>query len=338
MSQRPAPLSFLMPGWFSIVLGLTGLALAWISAAPMLGDTALGLGLVFGLLGAGVFGVLLVASGWRLKRHPQAVADDLKHPVRFAFIAAIPTSMLLLATWLVSLGFQQTPVHVLWWAGSLLQWWAVLWVLGEWLKPMGSGPLSGSGAFWPKITPILFVPIVGNVLAPLAGGPLGYGAWAAAQFGVGVFFWPVLLTLVFVRRFTLGPLPERIWPAWLITLAPPSVIGVAMVQWGAPSQVTWALWGVGLFHLLWVGSTLGARISQLPFSIAFWGLSFPLTAFTTLTLKLVGPLATGWAHNLGMLMLAITSLVIFGLSMATVRGLRQGTLLAPEPIATLVPA
>jgi len=40
----------------------------------------------------------------------------------------------------------------------------------------------------------------------------------------------------------------------------------------------------------------------------------------------------------GLLMLAITSLVVVGLVLATVRGLRQGTVLAPEPVATIVPA
>ena len=37
------------------------------------------------------------------------------------------------------------------------------------------------------------------------------------------------------------------------------------------------------------------------------------------------------------LLLAFASLVILALSMGTVRGLRDGTLLAPEPVAPIIP-
>lgn len=37
---RPAPLRFLVPGWYAIVMGLCGLALAWQRAVPMMGEIA----------------------------------------------------------------------------------------------------------------------------------------------------------------------------------------------------------------------------------------------------------------------------------------------------------
>jgi tellurite resistance protein len=39
----------------------------------------------------------------------------------------------------------------------------------------------------------------------------------------------------------------------------------------------------------------------------------------------------------GPLLLAFASVIVLGLSMGTVRGLRQRTLLAPEPVATITP-
>jgi tellurite resistance protein len=39
-----------------------------------------------------------------------------------------------------------------------------------------------------------------------------------------------------------------------------------------------------------------------------------------------------------MLVLALTTLVVAALSLATVKGLREGTLLAPEPVAMITPA
>lgn len=343
--SSPTPLKFLMPGWFSLVMGLCGLTLAWRRAHGVLGDMADGIALVLGLLAMGVFLVLLVASAVRASRYPAALAEDLKHPVRHAFVAALPVSLLLLATVGVALvgpdGELAVAWRVLWWLGSLSQLWATVWVLGRWLAPAAAAqPGAGTAGLWPAVTPVLLIPVVGNVLAPLAGWPLGYTGWSATQFGIGVFFWPVVLTLILARRIAHSPLPERLLPAWFITMAPPSVIGMVMAQWQTPLLVVQGLWGVGLFFLLWL-LPMVRRVATQPFSVAFWGLSFPFAAFTTLTLRLaeLQPDSRwhGLMQNAAVLLLAATSMIVLWLSFATVRGLRDGSLLAPEPLANIIP-
>ena len=342
----PTPLKFLMPGWFSLVMGLCGLSLAWHRAGPVFGEMAGGLALVMGVLALLVFVVLLMASLLRLSRYPAALADDLKHPVRHAFVAAFPVSLLLLATVGVALagvGGELTPLwRALWWLGSLGQLWATLWVLGRWLAPSAPGAAAGNTGLWPSVTPVLLIPVVGNVLAPLAGVSLGHGGWAFAQFGIGVFFWPVALALILARRLAHSPLPDRILPAWFITVAPPAVIGLVLAQLvereQAPLWAVQTLWGIALFFVLWVTPVLKRAIAQ-PFGIPFWALSFPLAAFTTLTLRLLelqaGP--GGWLQTAAVLLLAATSMVVLWLGFATVRGLRDGSLLAPEPVASITP-
>ena len=344
--SSPTPLKFLMPGWFSVVMGLCGLSLAWHRATPLLGEMADGLALVAGLLALGVFVVLLVASWLRVSRYPAALADDLKHPVRHAFVAAFPVSLLLLATVGVALGGVGNELVVvwrtLWWLGSLGQLWATLWVLGRWIAPSAPGGSAGNTGLWPSVTPVLLIPVVGNVLAPLAGLPLGHGGWAAAQFGIGAFFWPVALALILARRIAHSALPERVLPAWMITVAPPAVIGLVLAQLAergqAPLAAVQALWGIALFFLLWVLPVLKRAVAQ-PFGIPFWALSFPLAAFTTLTLRLLelqgGP--GGLMQTAAVLLLAATSMVVLWLGFATVRGLRDGSLLAPEPVASITP-
>jgi tellurite resistance protein len=67
-----------------------------------------------------------------------------------------------------------------------------------------------------------------------------------------------------------------------------------------------------------------------------WAMSFPLAAFSALTLRL-GPPGSA-ISGVGILALALASLVILALAFATVKGLRDGTLLAPEPVAAIQPA
>lgn len=340
--SSPTPLKFLMPGWFAIVMGLCGLSLAWYRAQGLMGEMAAVFSLLVGLLALVVAVVLLAASLTRWQRYPQALAEDLKHPVRHAFVAAIPVSLLLLAAVGVAhdgaSGDLNLAWQALWWAGSLTQLWATVWVLGRWLAPVALVPAGANpGGLWPSVTPVLLIPVVGNVVVPLAGLPLGHELWSMAQFGIGAFLWPIVIGLVLVRRLAHSPLPDRILPAWFITIAPPSVIGVVLMQMQAPLALAVGLWGVALFFLVWLLPVL-RRIATQPFSIAFWGLSFPLAALATLTLLIVEAMpGQGLLQNLGVLLLAASSIVIIWLCFATVRGLRDGTLLAPEPVATITP-
>ena len=63
-------------------------------------------------------------------------------------------------------------------------------------------------------------------------------------------------------------------------------------------------------------------------------MSFPLTAFAALTLRLATP--GSLLAVVGPALLALASLVILGLLAGTWRGLRDGSLLAPEPVAPIV--
>lgn len=335
---RAAPLRYLFPGWYAVVMGLAGLALAWQRAEPLMGDTAVGVALVLGALAALVFALLAAATVLRARWHADAWREDRLHPVRHAFVATLPVALLLLATVAVALLGPSAWAAALWWAGSLAQLAVTAWVLGRWWRGNQGADLKTGrppGLVWAGVTPALFIPIVGNVLAPLAGVPLGHAGFAAAQFGIGLLFWPVVLVLLLVRIALHGMIPERLLPTLAILIAPPAVAALALLQLGAPAPVAWALWGMALFALLWVG-TLARRLRALPFALPHWALSFPLAALAALTLRLAEP--GGAMALLGIVLLAFTSLVIAALALATWRGLRSGSLLVPEPAAPVVAA
>ncbi|MEY2685619.1 MAG: hypothetical protein RJA09_2764 [Pseudomonadota bacterium] len=334
--RPPAPLAFLNPGWFTIPMGVTGLGLAWHQAIPLLGEGATAVALVLGGLGLGLTLLLVGLMALRWHRHPQAWLDDLKHPVRHAFVATLPVALLLLAALGSLLEWPRTWVTGLWWPGAVLQLWATVWVTGRWLR-LPTQQITGAPSPWVYITPVLLVAVVGNVVSALAGWGLGYRAWSVAQSAVGVALWPLCMALLLARRFAHGPLPDRLWPTWFITVAPPAVLGLAALRVGLDTQVGLAFWGVALFMVLWAGQHLRQVVEQ-PFGVVFWALSFPLAAFSGLTLQLAGQVHTAFLPVLGLLALAATSLTVLGLALATWRGWRNGTLLAPEPVASITPA
>ena len=79
------------------------------------------------------------------------------------------------------------------------------------------------------------------------------------------------------------------------------------------------------------------RIAAQPFNVSFWAFSFPLAAFSVLTLRLAELGQIGAMQTAGVLMLAISSIAILWLCFPTYRGLRDGSLLAPEPVASITP-
>lgn len=330
MPRHPEALKYLGLNWFAIVMGLAGLSLAWGRATPLLGDMADAGALVLAGAAALVFVLLLVLSWVRWQRYPEVLAAELKHPVRHAFAATIPVSMILLATCGVSLLGTQAWLAALWWAGSLAQLGATLWVLTRWLSADKALALG-----WPTLTPALLIPVVGNVLAPLAGASLNAGEWATAQFGLGLLLWPVLLALIFARMAAKGLWAERLLPMTFITIAPPAVIGSAALQMGGPQPLAWMCWGMAFFFLLW-SLQLGRRMLAQPFSVAFWSLGFPLAAFATLTSRLAMYQPAMQAP--AMIALALASLVVVALGVATWKGWREGSLLQPEPVAMIAAA
>ena len=94
-------------------------------------------------------------------------------------------------------------------------------------------------------------------------------------------------------------------------------------------------WGVALFFLLW-SLQIGRRLLAQPFSIGFWSIGFPLAAFATLTLRLAQQHSAAQAP--AMIALALASLVIVLLGIATWKSWREGSLLQAEPVALIAVA
>lgn len=322
MNKNNSALYFVGPQWFAPVMGWCGLALAWHRAEDGFGPAARTLSEACGAIAALIFTAVVAAMALRSVRNPGALPEDLAHPVRQGFAAAFPVSIILLATVGVALEWPGRVTEVAWAIGLVGQLTVTTWMISRWV----AGKLR-----WASITPVIYIPIVGNILVPLAGVPLHHEAVSWAFFGIGAFFWPVV-TAVLLARQVQQPLPDRLAPSWFITVAPPSVAGISALVLGAPMPVAFAALGVAGLMLLVVATRVPA-ILKTPFGMPSWAASFPLAAFSALLMRATAE-APG-LHLPGILMLALTSLVVLGLTLATVRGLRAGSLLAPEPVAVL---
>ncbi|MCK7492638.1 MAG: hypothetical protein MZW92_14550 [Comamonadaceae bacterium] len=94
-----APLKSFHPAWFTTVMGLSRPVARLASRRAADGRRwPVPSSLAVGALAALVFAALAAAFALRVARHPEAWAEDRRHPVRHPFVAAMPVAVILLAT------------------------------------------------------------------------------------------------------------------------------------------------------------------------------------------------------------------------------------------------
>lgn len=307
MPAHPDPrLAHLSVVWFVPVMGWSGVALAW-WAASLQWPWAKGVSMLAAGLAACWYGFMLGAQALRFKRHRLAWLADSHHPVKRNAFAAAPIALVLLLSWSIpALPLPRDVLVGVFMLASVWQWLTTIFVLRVWLKPGPAGEHP-----WAPVNPMLIVPVVGNVLMPLAGLPLGLSAWSWAHLSIGLFFWPVVTALLLVRTTVAGGVPGPLQPTWFIQMAPPSLLGAVVLTAQGPEVLAWLCWGLAFFVLTLMAS-LWRSIAALPFGVPHWGMSFPVMAFTALTWRLTLTPDGGWLLPLAMGLLILgTGLLIW---------------------------
>jgi len=260
---------------FAIGFGLAGLAEAWSAAAPALGLPDL-LPQVFWSIAAVAWLWLLVVHLVRGARATQRLRYQLRHPAQGPLAALVPVIAMLLGADLsrYALTAGRVVVVVALTAAAVF----AGWLISTWLQ----GDLELEAVHGGYLLPTVAAGLVGADAAATVGlRPLGWGA-----FGVGVFFWTVLTTLILLRIIVRPALPDALTPTLAIVLAPPAVAGLAWFQLAGATAgpVPAALAGLTVVLALTQVAYL-PRYRRLVFSLGFWSFTFPLAAVAAFTFE-----------------------------------------------------
>jgi tellurite resistance protein len=318
-AQTTSRLQHLPIGLFASVMGLAGLALAWRRAEAVAWLPAGSWWLAFALAAA-AFALLAGAAIVRAVRFPAAARADWQHPVKLNFFAAISIALILFGTLLA----RPLPAAALplWGAGAIAHVVLTLVALRRWMLAPNL-PLAALNPAW-------FIPVVGNILVPLAGVEFGYVEPSWFFFSVGIFFWPILLTLILYRLFFHEPLPERLQPTLAILLAPPAVGFLAYLRLtDSFDAVARVLFYVMVLTLLLLLAKL-PRLARVPFYPSSWAYSFPLAAATVATFEYAQRIGAPPALAAAGALAAVTTLVIAALVALTLRAAVSGALFEKE--------
>ncbi len=317
--NQPSRLAYFPISFFAMVMGLSGLCIAWENAEltfalPIRVESAL---TPFTAL---VFCTLLILYLGKLARYPHEVVKELNHPAKLNFFPAISISLILLSITLI----KSAPglSHGLWIAGSALHLSFTLYVMNVWIHH--------DKFEIHHISPAWFIPVVGNVLVPIAGTAHGHMEISWFFFSIGILFWLLLFTIIFYRVLFHHPMPEKLMPTFFILIAPPAIGFISYVKLaGELDNFAHVLYYSGLFLTLLL-LTQASRFSRLQFFLSWWAYSFPLAAITIATLliyriqKQVGFAVIAWV------LLSILTLVVTYLLYRTLKAVGNNKICLPE--------
>ena len=250
-------------GYFGAVMGLVGLGLAARAAAPLFPGVfrapayftepwiAAGT-LVFVVLGLLFF--VKIATG--------KAKEDFVVPERMGALGLVAVSLMLIAAGLAP--YAPGAAAATWWVSLALYGAGLAWGLGT-LFRLGLGTT--------RLTPAWIVLLVGGIVSPAAGIPLGQAAVAKWLFCIALLAGLLLV----VPLATRPPLPAALRPGWFILLAPPTlaaVHGQALFQHPAFGYALYVAIAVLAALLFYARGLWGWPVNE-----SVWSLTFPLDAF-----------------------------------------------------------
>ncbi len=316
---KAGTLAYVPPTVFTITMGVIGLGLAWRTAAqvlgltPLIGETVIGVGCVVFLFSAAAYGAKTVL-------HRSSVAADFDHPVISNFTAAFTIALMLMAGALMP--YSMPAANAVWLIGAISHFLLALRQLNFWVTR--NCEIQSSNPAW-------FMPLAGNLLAPVSGVPLGYIEFSWCFFAFGLVFWILLFAIVLNRIIFHDQLPQKFVPTLFIMIAPPSLgfLSYFALQGGEIDAASRVLFHFALLTTLLVFSML-RLFSQLPFSLAWWAYTFPLAAMTIAALvyaRETGEISIEW---IAVVLLGVTSVIVLAVILRTLKALIDGTLFQPE--------
>ncbi|MDO5025306.1 MAG: SLAC1 anion channel family protein [Trueperella sp.] len=259
---------------FALVMGTGVLAMVWRQAHFMWGIPRLISDLLLVVAGT-LFLTLVTAYLVKVARYPQAVRAEVSHPISMPFVSTITVATLVIATALADpLPQLAAP---LWWIGTVCQLLMMVVIISAWWRR--------PDITLDTMTPAWLIPVVGNIIPPLAARKVGSVELGWFCFGAAIIFWLGLLPLLLHRILTATtPLPTKLLPTLAILVAPPSV---GFSSWyrltgEALAPAARVLYAAAVIFALLVLVQVD-RLRRVPFALPYAAYTFPAGAFAVAT-------------------------------------------------------
>ncbi|MGF6176109.1 SLAC1 anion channel family protein [Ensifer sp. 4252] len=301
---------------FASVMGLAGLSLAWREAVKVIALSAIP-GELIGWFAVLTFIALAVGYITKWARHPAAVAKEFSHPVQGNFFATIAIGLLLLSAFLGP--YSAAVSQAVWIVGLTLTFTLAYVVARRFL----TSPENAEHTL-----PPLLIPGVATLDIAVTGKAMPF-AWAHEAnlfaLAVGSVVAGIFVTLIFARLRHHDPLPLPARPSLMVLVAPFAVGFLAYTNLTGSVDMLASVLFYFAFFLTLVLSPMVFR-SHVPFSVAWWAISFPLAAFSIAFFRYAEAADTDLLRALAVAMFAFLTVAIGVVFVRTMTEILSGKL------------
>lgn len=332
------------PSWHGAVMGTGALAITLYSYQGYVPIFSVA-GRVFFCLTGVIFVFLAIPWVLRWIVFTKNAMADLRHPVMSNFYPTITAGIVVLGMNFTVIGGNPAMGIVLWIIGSLGT--LVFSVVTPYLMFTGSHVKLdhiNPGSFIPSVA-LLAIPLGGAILLPHVSHSMIGAVVLFNFFGLGAgFFLYLAFFAVTIYRFVLHePLPETLVATVWINIGPLGAAAVAIVNIakytpfitvkGPYFVAALLLWGFGAWWLIMAGvMTIHHAIrGRFPYSLSWWGLTFPTGAFVLASHDIAVALAIPLLNTIGFGMVWLLSALWLFTLIKTVQKGREGSLFAAPP-------
>jgi tellurite resistance protein len=250
-------------------MGLTGMTIA-LQKMESVFHLPFKASLVFLIADVLLFGLILALFTVRIFKYREEVKKDWRHPVKINFFPAFSIGLLLIS--IAFLEVNSGISKIFWLAGTGLHLIFTLLILSFWIQH--------DNIEVKQMNPSWFIPVVGNMMVPVAGVHHGIPGLNWFFFSIGFFFWIILMTIFFYRVVFHHPLPEKLKPTLFILIAPPAVGMIAIFKMtGSAGIFAQVLYYLALFFVMLLFFQF-RLFRKIKFFLSWWAYSFPMAAIT----------------------------------------------------------
>ena len=251
------------------VMSLFGLALAW-RALSDLGGWESGFGRLISI-GALLLGLVTFGSIVLHQFQKGALRETFENPQLRVLPACLTVGLMLLSALLAP--HMPRLANAMIWIAALGHFLLLAWLINGWFR---------GGFALEIISPVWFIPVVGNIVVPVGAIASGEVMLAWFGFSVGIVLWLMLLPIVFFRLIHGKPMPDELESTQMVLVAPPAI---GSVSWSLLAGDQAVVPGVVLlsvaFFLMLTMVPMVLRVISRPFVPANWAFGFPLAALST---------------------------------------------------------
>ena len=278
-----------------------------------------------GFASMGIFALLLGIYGLKIATHFAQFRAEATHQVKINFLSAIPIGALIIITFLGAFNGRESVLFALqiaFYVSAFLQLFLSVFVINFWF---------GNAMKRHLLSPAWFIPIVGNLIVPLAGHSAKINPeFSLLFFAIGCFFWLILTALITSRLIFEESLESKFLPTLFIFIAPPSIFVVDFVAlFGGHSALSLVAYFVALFFMLLMLS-LSKVFTRLNFALSWWAFTFPLCAFSIASFEVFVGFGTPLYALFGLFGLILSTFAVLFVAYKTLVAMSKGKICIAE--------